>query len=240
VSTADDSVENVRTGFDSSRAADRRSFFLSRALRKRTLGSGSNLRGLMDRLRQNHADMAELDSLQAMLIGAHAAAVYAPERNTNDVEIIVAPHYVPEAESRLLARGWIKQNNLLFPNTDLGLYGSAWELASRPDIDIISSDKEWLQEALARRPVMNRWENRVIPLPYLVLMKIDSARNLDQADLSRMLGRLESEGVEQIVSVVTRHHPDNQIAEDIRQYAEIGRWEYMTEQDMENDQGRDR
>jgi hypothetical protein len=52
---------------------------------------------------------------------------------------------------------------------------------------------------------------------------------IDQADLSRKLGRLDPSAVEEIVVIVARHHPDSQIAEDICQYAEIGRWEYVTE-----------
>jgi hypothetical protein len=226
--------------FDVSRAPDRRRFFLRQALRKRTLGSGSNLRGLMDRPRRNQADMAELNVPATMLVGAHAAAVYAPERHTDDIEILVLPDDFKEAEDRLVACGWAKQNELLFSNTNLGLYGSAWFLQSRPGIDLISSDQSWAYEAFAQRPILNRWKQRVIPLPYLILMKVDSARNLDQADLSRMLGRLEPSAVEEIVAIVARHHPDVQIAEEIRQYAEIGRWEYMSEQEIRGERGRER
>jgi hypothetical protein len=71
-----------------------------------------------------------------------------------------------------------------------------------------------------------------MPLPYLVLMKIDSARGVDQGDLTRLLGRIDAPSVEAIVTIVERHYGKGLIADDVRQYAEIGRWEY--------DSGRDR
>jgi hypothetical protein len=178
--------------------------------------------------------MPLLDGIDFMLIGAHAAAVFAPERNTNDVDIIVAPESFPEAERSLSIAGWSKQNDLLFPNTNLGLYGSAWQHCDRSDIDVISTDAAWLHEAFRLPPVLNHEEQRVIPLAYLVLMKVDSARGIDQADLSRMLGRLGSSEIDEITKTVARHHPDNQIADEIHQYAQIGSWEYMTEQELKN------
>ena len=70
---------------------------------------------------------------------------------------------------------------------------------------------------------------RVLPLPYLMLMKLDSARGVDQGDLTRILGRLDDAEVERVIAMVGRHYADRQAAEDIRQYAAIGRWEWETE-----------
>ncbi|HTW82843.1 MAG TPA: hypothetical protein VMD91_02105 [Candidatus Sulfotelmatobacter sp.] len=67
---------------------------------------------------------------------------------------------------------------------------------------------------------------RVIPLAYLVLMKLDSARAVDQGDLTRTLGRLDAEQVDAIVSIVERYYGDPAAADDVRQYHEVGRWEY--------------
>lgn len=45
-----------------------------------------------------------------------------------------------------------------------------------------------------------------------------------------MLGRLSPDEVERVIDVVAeRYGSDPSAAEDIRQYAEIGRWEYETE-----------
>jgi hypothetical protein len=57
-------------------------------------------------------------------------------------------------------------------------------------------------------------------------MKIDSARGIDQGDLTRMLGRLDEEQVEEIVRIVGRYVHDAQAADDVRQYALLGRMEW--------------
>ena len=83
--------------------------------------------------------------------------------------------------------------------------------------------------------ITNNRGQRVLPLPYLVLMKLDSARGIDQGDLSRMLGRLSDDKVEEIVDIVMRHYGDPQAADDIRQYAALGRWEWENQGERSHD-----
>jgi hypothetical protein len=65
-------------------------------------------------------------------------------------------------------------------------------------------------------------------------MKIDSARGIDQGDLTRMLGLLDDAAVERVVDVVRRHYGDPHGAEDVRQYAMLGKLEYWTPEDDAN------
>ena len=108
-------------------AASRRRFYLERGLRKGTHGSGSDLRRLMSQRPPSLAIVPSkvFDDIPVMLIGAHAAAAYAPARQTNDIDFIVEPSRFAEAEAKLAARGWQKTTNLAFAGTSLGLYGSA-------------------------------------------------------------------------------------------------------------------
>ncbi len=53
-----------------------------------------------------------------------------------------------------------------------------------------------------------------------------------------MLGRLDDSEVEQVVAIVTKHYGDPQAADDIKQYAEIGRWEYSIDSSRRDDGGR--
>jgi hypothetical protein len=175
----------------------------------------------MDRPRENDARMPRLDDIPFMLIGAYAAASYAPERSTQDIDIIVEPEHVEEI---LNSEGWNK-SELLFPNSNLGLFGFAFQKDGYEDIDLISSKANWLRDAFDAPKVINAFGKRVMPLPYLVLMKVESARGVDQGDLTRMLGRLEPSQVEEIVAVIEQSY-STQLSDDIRQYAEIGRWEY--------------
>ncbi len=217
-----------RARIDVTRAADRRRFYLQRALRKNTRGAGSDLRYLMSIPPSDRPAMAmPFEGLPAMLIGAHAASAYAPERMTKDVDFLVPHERFGEAEARLREAGWEKRRNLFFPNAALGLYGSAWTAGDGgTEADLISSPQPWVDEAFAVPVVTNRTGERVIPLPFLVLMKLDSARSTDQGDLQRMLGLLGAEAVEEIIAIVERHYGDPAAADDLRQYHEIGRWEY--------------
>jgi hypothetical protein len=218
---------------DVSSAAVRRRFYLDRAMRKNTRGSGSDIRYLMTLPRRPNgvALMIEraLGSLPAFLVGAHAAAAYAPERMTKDVDYFVAAEHYAEAQASLRKNSWTKLRDLHFPNAKLGLHGSAW----RPDsggmeVDLITSDQPWVQAAFAAPVARDKNGERVIPLEFLVLMKLDSARANDQSDINRILGLLTPERVEDVVNVVVHYYDDPAAANDIRQSAEIGRWEYET------------
>jgi hypothetical protein len=60
-------------------------------------------------------------------------------------------------------------------------------------------------------------------------MKLDAARSVDQGDLSRILGRRTDDELDAVAAVVKKHYSHDPAAlEDVRQYAEVGRWEYLT------------
>jgi hypothetical protein len=92
------------------------------------------------------------------------------------------------------------------------------------EVDIMSSEQGWVTKALAS-PHYDQAGLRVIPLAYLVLMKLDAARAIDQGDLSRMLGRVDEKQLDAIASAVKEYLPEPEIEDEIRQYAELGRLE---------------
>jgi hypothetical protein len=57
-------------------------------------------------------------------------------------------------------------------------------------------------------------------------MKLDSARGVDQGDLTRLLGRLEDSELDAIAKIVECHSHDPQAVDDVRQYALLGRMEW--------------
>lgn len=201
-------------------------------MRLQTRGSGSDLRRLMEAPRANSAAMASnlFGDIPVMLIGAHAANAYMPPRHTKDVDFLVPQERLADVEALLQAAGWTKSRDLFFPNAKLGLAGSAWHCSEpEQEIDIITSAQPWVEAAFHAPVSQDQNGARVLPLPFLVLMKLDSARTTDQGDLSRMLGRLSDNEIDHVVTVVARYYDDAQAADDIRQYALIGRWEYETE-----------
>jgi hypothetical protein len=211
---------------DYRQARDRRRFYLQRGLRKRSRGAGSDLRRLMELPREDILVRPQdlFGDVPVVVIGGVATRAYAPERKTKDVDYLVEHECFDEAIAHLRMRGWQKRIDLVFPTSALGLYGQAWEKDGTM-IDVISTAQEWSSKAFDV-PSYDQTGLRVIPLAYLVLMKIDSARGIDQGDLTRMLGRLDDEQVAAIARVVERYSHDPQAADDVRQYALLGRMEW--------------
>lgn len=212
-------------------AALRRRFYLDVGLRKRPMGSGSAMDILMQSPREKLSiDMGSLfGDIPAAIVGGVATRAYSPERKTQDIDVLVEHERYAEALRRLESQGWRKVRDLVFSAGLLGLYGSAW-LKDGQKLDVLATDQPWAEEALAQK-AYDQTGLRVIGLPYLVMMKIDSARGIDQGDLTRMLGLLDEADVERVVAVVQRHYGDPHGAEDVRQYAMLGKLEYWTPDD---------
>jgi hypothetical protein len=143
-----------RSQIDVSSAAARRRFFLSRARRLNARGAGSEMRLLMAMPRTANGIVRIVEAIfgdiPVFLVGAFAAAAYAPERYSNDIGYFVAAQRYDGAQARLLASDWKKTRTLMFPNAGLGLYGSAWAPpASGQEIDLITSEQAWAREAFA-------------------------------------------------------------------------------------------
>jgi hypothetical protein len=212
-------------------AALRRRFYLDVGLRKRPMGSGSNMETLMQSEREKlFIDMESLfGDVPAAVVGGVATRAYSPERKTKDIDVLVDHERYGEAVGGLPSLGWRADGTLSFPNSLLGLYGSAW-LKDGQKLDVLATHQPWADEALSQK-AYDQTGLRVIGLPYLVMMKIDSARGIDQGDLTRMLGLLDEADVERVVAVVQRHYGDPRGAEDVRQYAMLGKLEYWTPED---------
>lgn len=223
-----------RSQIDVTSAPSRRRFFIDTVRRRGSRGSGSDLEllaRLPGRLHERYR-VAVLDKIFAglpiFLIGAHAAAAFAPERMTQAVDYFTTGDFYEIAAGRLRDAGFAEAGALQFATSRLGLYGSGWRSADGTlALDLIASDEPWAIASFAAPAASNANGDRVIPLAFLVLMKLDAARSIDQGDLARVLGRLSDEDVERVVAVVAEHYPtDPDALDDVRQYAEIGRWEY--------------
>jgi hypothetical protein len=207
-------------------ARNRRRFYLDRALRKRSLGSGSDLHRLMSLPRSTVRLKPEdlFGDIPAVVVGGVATRAYAPERHTKDVDFLLDHERFSEADDKLRRAGFLKDRDLLFPNASLGLYGQAWRRGDEL-VDILATPQEWGAQAL-KGQTLDPTGVRVVPLPYLVLMKFDSARGVDQGDLTRILGRLKDAEVEQLIGEVASYSCDPSFADDVWQYVQLGRWEW--------------
>ncbi len=197
--------------------AEKRRWFLERMHRGKG-GAGSHWASLMIAERSpNPMDLAKLDLVYAV-IGGVATAAYMPQRHTQDTDILLRASSIEASKTALSQLGAVRLAALQ-PEPGLGLCGEAWKLDGEL-LDIFWSAEPWADEAIA---TARQTLQHIVPLPYLVMMKMNAARGVDQGDLTRMLGFADEELLAQTRAVIGRHRPD--LADDLERYIEIGRLE---------------
>ena len=162
-------------------------------------------------------DLSVLDGLPWVLVGGLATALYMPQRNTLDVDVLVSRADLPRAEERLAESGARRVG-------PLSIGGSAWTLRDGTPLDLIALEHSWVREALDE-PVSGPSGTPFVRLPYLVLMKLESGRLQDLADISRMLGCADAEQLTAARQAVARHRPQD--AEDLESMLQLGRMEHL-------------
>lgn len=177
------------------RRSQARRLFLDMARRRARPGTGSAFRFLEHRMAsENWPDMAPLlGDIPWAVAGGVATRAYMPERTTQDLDILIAQADAELAHARLRAVG------LSFVQT-LSIGGTVWQTPEGTLIDLIESDEPWTPDAL-RQTETDTQGLPVLSLPFLALMKVQSGRTQDLADVSRMLG-LASEHARQAVRLV--------------------------------------
>ena len=148
-----------------------------------------------------------LKDIAYAVVGGVATRMYMPERTTADIDLLVEPENFDRAISQLVENGYsLKKQALEFSDTRLGLIGQRL-IADRP-VDVLSSTQAWIHDAVASV----RWENETLPivdLSYLVALKLDASRSVDQGDLSRMLGFASPQDLDRVRAVIGRLLPSD-------------------------------
>lgn len=161
------------------------------------------------------------EGIRYAVIGGVATRMYMPERTTADLDVLVEPESLERAVAQLSARGYeLQLRPLAFPDSRLGLIGRRL-LQDRP-VDVIASTQEWVHDAVETA----RLEDGVLPivdLPYLVALKLDASRGVDQGDLTRMLGFASKADLERVRTIVRRLLPPD--VDDLEQYIALGKHE---------------
>jgi len=161
-----------------------------------------------------------LENVPWVIVGGVATRAYMPERATKDLDILVRREDGDEVRERLEEAGY------LFV-TDLAVPGFLVRSLEDVEVDVILGDYPWLAEALSN-PRQDMAGYPVLDLPYLVLMKMESSRLQDTADLSRMLGLASDEELDR-VRVAVAHYAPTEMG-DLESLIYLGRFE------MEGDQ----
>jgi hypothetical protein len=140
-----------------------------------------------------------------------------PERATGDLDIVILTEDVSVTHTRLSAHGYHREG-------DLAIGGSTWRSPAGQDVDVIELREPWVANALAEAATNPDPQGLpVLPLPYLVLTKLEASRAQDLADLARMLGGAEQRELDLVRSTVREFIPAD--VDDLEALIRLGRLE---------------
>ena len=194
-----------------------RKIYLSMAERRTQPGSGSAPFEVRDRASAFVPPQVRrlLGTVPFAIVGGLETRRYMPERMTLDVDVLVSPPNLPQAEKALLATGCRKRGPLT-------IGGSTWVTADSQELDLIALEAPWTEDAVSSAITAPDGQPYVA-LQYLVLMKLASSRVQDLADISRMLGVANNAAIEATRALVSRYRPND--AEDLESIIRLGKIE---------------
>ncbi|HEY8691921.1 MAG TPA: hypothetical protein VIR57_04190 [Chloroflexota bacterium] len=153
------------------------------------------------------------------VIGAVGMRLYAPERATRDLDIIVALADAEEAERRLLAAGWERA-------AALSVGGSSWRSSAGEDLDVLFGREPWWPEII--REASNTRDAQGLPVAALraqVYLKLSAGRTVDAGDLSRLLGLATQAQIEEVRAFLTEYLEQRDL-QDFDSLVQLGRLEF--------------
>lgn len=179
----------------------RRQQLIHLALRRIRPGSGSSQPFLQRRTALNPwPDLRPiLAGIPWVIVDGVATRAYMPERMTQDLDILIHTHEAEKVLSRLQAANYQFVQNLSIP-------GFLFKSPEGVELDVLLGQQPWLKEALAS-PAYDLANYPVLPLPYLILLKLEASRVQDIADVSRMLGWASNEALEEVRQTINRYAP---------------------------------
>lgn len=189
------------------------------AYRHQRPGSGSSFTLLRERTAQvKFPDLTTvLHPIPWAVIGAVATRLYMPERTTRDLDILVRTEDKEQVHQRLKRAGFKYQG-------ELAAVGSSWLSPDGIPVDAVERSEPWFA-----RGIIEAQENRdqqglpILPLPYLVLMKFQSGRVQDIADVARMLGQATEDMLNLVRELFKKVQPEE--LEDLESLIQLGQLE---------------
>ncbi len=189
------------------------------AQRKRSPGTGSPLSFLKGRTTQMMwTDLTSiLSPIQWAVVGAVATRLYMPERMTQDIDIVIRSVDGSQARQKLAEVGFIYQG-------ELSIGGSSWTTPDSELMNILEGDDVWWADAIADAQANRDAQGLpIIPLRYLVLIKLRAGRVQDIADVTRMLGQAGEVALDAVRTLCAQHAPEDM--QDLESLIELGQLE---------------
>ncbi len=163
-----------------------------------------------------------LEDFDWVIIGGVATRAYMPERVTKDMDILVREEDGRDVLDRLQKAGFA----VVSP---LSIGGYMLSSLEGVEIDLIFGNQTWLAEALAN-PDYDFAGYPVLGLPYLILMKMMSARGRDFGDVTTMLGWADDDALEKVRQVITKFSPQDK--DDLESLIFLGQQERQLPDDL--------
>jgi hypothetical protein len=140
-----------------------------------------------------------------------------PERTTRDLDIAVLSRDAARAKECLRRAGFTYQS-------ELSIGGSSWTTQDGEALDVIEVEEPWWEAVLVQASTNRDVQNLpVVPLPFLVLLKLRAGRSRDVGDVSQMLGAANDYDLDGVRETIRNHAPD--LVEDVESLIELGRLE---------------
>jgi hypothetical protein len=137
------------------------------------------------------------------VVGAAATRLYMPERLTQDLDVAVQAEDAPQARKRFTAAGFVQRG-------ELSIGGSTWSAPDGLTIDVIEGHEPWWPDALSEAQANRDAQGLpILPLRYLVLMKFQSGRVQDIADITRMLGQADEARLDAVRALFKKYAPSD-------------------------------
>ena len=185
----------------------RRRFYIQMAKKRVRSGSGSGPETLWARTWNRPVfDLRTITAVPFVVIGGVPTRLYAPERVTGDLDILIEAKNAAPLAADIEQAGGISHCEL-----------------NGMTLDVREEDALWAAKAIGNHASAPNGLP-VISLPYLVLMKMQSSRGIDMGDLTRVLGAADEVILAETRCVVQEELTDGM--EDLEGLIYLGRLEY--------------
>ncbi len=196
----------------------RRKLYIDISRRKLREGRGSSYEFLRKRTTDMiWTDLTEtLSPIKFAVIGGVATRMYMPERATKKLDVLIVELDAKKARIKLEQAGFTFCAELSL------LRGSTGVAPNQQEIDVLEGEEKWWSDAVVQAQTNRDGQGLpILPLPYLVLMKYQSGRAQDLADIERMLGQARDDELKAVRTLFKKYALDD--LPDLESLIELGK-----------------
>lgn len=158
--------------------------------------------------------------LEFAVADAVATRLSMPERLTQDIDIVISVAEAEEARRKLAEAGCEHKG-------DLAIGGSTWRAPDGNLVAVLEGYESWWPEAIsAAQANRDALGLPILPLAYLVLMRLRAGRLQDLAGASRMLGQADENAIASVRALFDRESPEER--NDLESFIQLEKLEYQS------------